>query len=63
MAVPHFRRVLFVGGEGGSLVDAQGRAMPIAPVRGEVFASVAGLRTAAAVRFDTPPERVLLLPG
>ena len=63
VAIPHFTRVLFVGAQGGSVVDAQGRETPLAPVKGEVFASVSTLRDAAALRFDTPPERVLLLPG
>ena len=63
VVVPRFVRVLFVGGEGASLVDAQGRATPIAPVKGELFAPLAALRAAAAVRFEVAPERVLLLPG
>ncbi|MBE7218157.1 MAG: hypothetical protein INR64_06780 [Caulobacteraceae bacterium] len=62
VVIPHFRRVLFVGAAGGRLVDGDGRATAIAPVKGELFASLAALRAAAAVRFDTPPERVLLLP-
>ncbi len=63
VVIPQFRRVLFVGGQGAALVDAQGHATPIASVKGELFASLAALRGAASVRFDTPPERVLLLPG
>lgn len=63
VVIPHFRRVLFVGAAGGRLVDGRGRSTPIAPVGGELFASLAALRTAVSVRFDTPPERVLLLPG
>ena len=62
-AIPRFGRVLFAGAAGVSLVDGGGRAVRLPAVRGEVFARVADLRAAAALRYDTPPERVLLLPG
>ena len=63
VAIPAFRRVLFVGAEGGELVGADGRATAITPIKGELFATLAQLRSAASLRFATPPERVLLLPG
>ena len=63
LAIPRFGRVLFAGAAGVSLVDAAGRAVRLPAVKGEVFARIADLRVAAALRYDTPPERVLLLPG
>ena len=63
VAIPAFRRVLFVGAQGGELVGADGRSTAMAPVKGELFATLTQLRAASALRFSSPPERVLLLPG
>ena len=63
VVIPHFRRVLVVGAGSGVVVDAHGRAIPLAPRKSELFASLEMLRGAAAIRLDVAPERVLLLPG
>lgn len=62
-ALPKFTRVMFAGARGASAVDAAGRAAPLALKRGTPVVTVAELGRLKALRFDTPPVKVLLVPG
>ena len=63
LVLPKFKRVVFLGAQGATLVEADGRARPLEARHGAPGATVVELAHARGLRFASPPVRVLLLPG
>lgn len=59
-AAPKLDRVVFEGAAGGQAINAQGRATPLAVVKGSPVFDPASNPGARLVRFTRPPKRITL---